>query len=84
MTFPGTRLYLHRFLQQRKSAFVITGLPRVCRIDMNGDGTLNIFDFLEFQNAFDAGSDRADINGDGTLNIFDFLEFQNMFDAGCP
>ncbi|OAB63779.1 hypothetical protein AY599_01280 [Leptolyngbya valderiana BDU 20041] len=50
--------------------------------DINGDGVLNIFDFLAFQNAFDAGQPLADFDGNCTLDIFDFLAFQNAFDAG--
>lgn len=55
-----------------------------CRADIDGDGSLTIFDFLAFQNAFDAGDLLADFDGDGVLTIFDFLQFQNEFDAGCP
>ncbi|MEQ8844650.1 MAG: GC-type dockerin domain-anchored protein [Phycisphaerales bacterium] len=54
-----------------------------CRADLDGNGVLNIFDFLEFQNLFSAGDLRADFDGDGSLNIFDFLAFQNEFAAGC-
>ncbi|MFI4882043.1 MAG: GC-type dockerin domain-anchored protein, partial [Phycisphaerales bacterium JB064] len=54
-----------------------------CPADFDGDGELTIFDFLAFQNAFDAGDLRADFDGDGELTIFDFLEFQNQFDIGC-
>ncbi|MEO1007394.1 MAG: GC-type dockerin domain-anchored protein [Planctomycetota bacterium] len=55
-----------------------------CLADFDGDGELSIFDFLAFQNAFDAGDLAADLDGDGSLSLFDFLEFQNLFDAGCP
>ncbi|MEQ8844414.1 MAG: GC-type dockerin domain-anchored protein [Phycisphaerales bacterium] len=54
-----------------------------CRADFDGDGELTIFDFLAFQNAFDAGDLAADFDDNGTLNIFDFLAFQNEFAAGC-
>ncbi len=54
-----------------------------CYADFDGDGQLTIFDFLGYQNAFDAGEDRADCDEDGSLTIFDFLCFQNAFDAGC-
>jgi hypothetical protein len=54
-----------------------------CPPDVDGDGALTIFDFLGFQNLFDAGDPLADFDGDGDLTIFDFLEFQNQFDAGC-
>jgi hypothetical protein len=55
-----------------------------CPADIDGDGALTIFDFLAFQNLFDAGDLAADFDADGDLTIFDFLEFQNQFDAGCP
>ncbi len=55
----------------------------VCRADFDGDGALTIFDFLAFQNAFDAGDLAADFDGDGSLTLFDFLAFQNEFDAAC-
>ena len=54
-----------------------------CRVDLDGDGSLTIFDFLAYQNLFDAGDLAADFDGDGVLTIFDFLAFQNEFDAGC-
>ena len=54
-----------------------------CRVDLDGDGSLTIFDFLAFQNLFDAGDPLADFDGDSSLTIFDFLAFQNEFDAGC-
>jgi len=55
-----------------------------CPADLDGDGELTIFDFLAFQNAFDAMDPVADFDGDGAFTIFDFLAFQNAFDAGCP
>ncbi|MEQ8318567.1 MAG: GC-type dockerin domain-anchored protein [Phycisphaerales bacterium] len=54
-----------------------------CRADLDGDGELTLFDFLAFQNLFDAGDPAADFDGDGDLTLFDFLAFQNEFDAGC-
>ncbi|MFI4915800.1 MAG: PQQ-binding-like beta-propeller repeat protein, partial [Phycisphaerales bacterium JB060] len=44
-----------------------------CRADLDGDGALTLFDFLEFQNRFDAGDPIADFDGDGALTLFDFL-----------
>jgi len=55
-----------------------------CPADLDGDGELTIFDFLEFQSLFDAGDPAADFDGDGELTLFDFLAFQSAFDAGCP
>jgi hypothetical protein len=56
----------------------------LCRADLNGDGVLDFFDFLEFQDLFAAGDPRADFDGSGVLDFFDFLAFQNEFAAGCP
>ena len=55
-----------------------------CRADLDGDGELTLFDFLEFQNLFASSDPRADFDGDGDLTLFDFLEFQNEFALGCP
>ncbi|MEO1009451.1 MAG: integrin alpha [Planctomycetota bacterium] len=65
-------------------AYVVYGRGASCAPDLDGDGELTIFDFLEFQNLFDAMDPAADFDDDGDLTIFDFLAFQNAFDAGCP
>lgn len=57
--------------------------PADCEADLNLDGSLDLFDLLEFQNAFDVDNLVADFDGDGVLTIFDFLAFQNAFSAGC-
>ncbi|MFI4917812.1 MAG: GC-type dockerin domain-anchored protein [Phycisphaerales bacterium JB060] len=63
---------------------LVEGQPDLpCRPDLDGDGQLTIFDFLAFQNLFDAGDLQADFDGDRDLTIFDFLAFQNEFDTGC-
>ncbi len=61
------------------------GIPDSCQClaDIDGDGSLTLFDFLAFQNLFDAGDPAADFDGDGERSLFDFLAFQNAFDAGC-
>ncbi|NRA56574.1 MAG: hypothetical protein HRU13_00400 [Phycisphaerales bacterium] len=65
------------------AAFVVS-LPIACRVDLDGDGVLTLFDFLLFQNFFDSDDRAADFDCDGELTVFDFLAFQNAFDAGCP
>lgn len=55
-----------------------------CYADFDRSGTLDVFDFLAYQNAFGVGDYRADCDGCGSLNIFDFLCFLSMFDDGCP
>ena len=63
--------------------FTIELVDVSCTADFDSDGSLSIFDFLAYQNAFDAGDPLADLDGDGSLTLFDFLAFQNLFDAGC-
>jgi len=55
-----------------------------CPGDFNGDGDLNILDFITFQGAFQAQDSTADCNMDGVFNILDFICFQAAFEAGCP
>ncbi|MFI4883058.1 MAG: GC-type dockerin domain-anchored protein [Phycisphaerales bacterium JB064] len=67
----------------RPRGFALVSGGLACQADLDGDGSLTIFDFLAFQNLFDSGDAMADFDGDGSLTIFDFLAFQNAFDAGC-
>ena len=62
---------------------ITIGDGTACRADIDGDGELTVFDFLDFQNLFAAGDLGADFDGDGELTLFDFLDFQSAFDAGC-
>ena len=55
----------------------------LCRPDLDHDGSLTLFDFLTFLNAFAAGDPLADFDGDGDLTLFDFLAFQTAFAVGC-
>ena len=55
-----------------------------CFADQDANGSLDIFDFLAFQNAFTVGDLAADCDGNGLLELWDFLCFQNAFDTGCP
>jgi serine protease AprX len=51
-----------------------------------GEGTLDLFDFLCFQNAFVAADPYADCDqstGQGVFDLFDFLCFVNAFNGGC-
>jgi hypothetical protein len=65
--------------QTRKYLVVVP----LCPADCNGDGALNIFDFLCFQGKVTTGDPGADCNGDGSINIFDFLCFQGLVTKGC-
>jgi hypothetical protein len=55
-----------------------------CPADVNGDGAVNIGDFLSFLQLFAAGDLRADFDGDGGVNVGDFLGFLSAYAGGCP
>ena len=55
-----------------------------CYADMNGDGDLNVLDFIEFQELWKAKDPRANCHVSPNFNILDFLCFQAEFEAGCP
>jgi hypothetical protein len=57
--------------------------PPDCYPDFTGDGTLDLFDFLGYVNAFNAGDGSADCDHNGEFELFDFLCFVNAFNAGC-
>ena len=54
-----------------------------CAPDVNGDGVLNILDFVAFQGLFVNGDPAADCDDNGALNVLDFVCFQGLFQAGC-
>lgn len=54
-----------------------------CRVDLNADGLVDLFDFLQYQTLFDDRDPRADFNGDGVFDIFDFLGYLDAFDDPC-
>jgi hypothetical protein len=61
---------------------VLTAGAPECYADFDGNGTLDLFDFLAYVNAFNGGGD-ADCDGNQSLDLFDFLCFVNAFNAGC-
>ncbi|MCA9278609.1 MAG: hypothetical protein R3B58_03430 [Phycisphaerales bacterium] len=66
----------------------VTGTPftieSACYPDCDNTGTLNIFDYICFGNAYTSGEQYADCNGDGQFNVFDYICFGNAYAAGCP
>jgi len=54
-----------------------------CAADLNGDGELNVFDFITFQTLFAAMDQKANCNEDLFFNILDFVCYQQSFAEGC-
>ncbi len=58
-------------------------LPPICNADINGDGVLDFFDYLDFVAAFSANTPIADYNLDAVIDFFDYLDFVADFSTGC-
>lgn len=54
-----------------------------CFADADGDGQLDVDDFIHFQTQYATANPGADCTQDGTLSIDDFLCFQTAFSLGC-
>ena len=60
----------------------VAGCP--CSADVNGDGNLNVLDFVAFQLLWQASDPGADCDGNAEFNVLDFICFQQVFQGGCP
>ena len=54
-----------------------------CAADINLDGTVDFFDYLDFVDRFSANDVRADFNHDNSIDFFDYLDFVNAFSTPC-
>ena len=82
----GTEWFSNTVIGGTENAFKLEGEIAggdECYADLNGDTVLDLFDFLEFTNLFNAGDDLANCDGQGGLDLFDFLCYTNAFNAGC-
>lgn len=62
------------------SVYLNAGEPP-CRADVNFDGIVDLFDYLDFVAQFSTGT--ADFNSDGITDFFDYLDFVAIFAGGC-
>ncbi|MCA9279575.1 MAG: hypothetical protein H6815_00905 [Phycisphaeraceae bacterium] len=65
-------------------AIVAGGDATGCYPDCDTSGSLNIFDYICYGNAYSTGDPYADCDGSGSLNIFDYICYGNAYAAGCP
>lgn len=54
-----------------------------CAADFNGDGVLNVLDFVAFQLAWQNSDPAADCDASGEFDVLDFVCFQQRFGEGC-
>ena len=62
----------------------VAHLGAVCPADVNGDGTLNVLDFVAFQLLWVDQDPGADCDANAEFNVLDFVCFQQLFVDGCP
>jgi subtilisin family serine protease len=74
-----------QFGHGRISAYLAAVAARatLCRVDFNNDGSVDLFDYLDFVAAFAANAPAADFNADTVVDFFDYLDFVAGFAAGC-
>ena len=56
----------------------------LCSADVNGDGNINVLDFVAFQLLWQAGDPGADCDANAEFNVVDFVCYQQLFVDGCP
>lgn len=56
---------------------------QLCRPDLDGDGTLDTDDVLQFLGAWAVKDPMCDWNADGAINTMDVLAYLNDWNAGC-
>lgn len=78
-----------------KVRFRVGEFTETCLADFDGNGEVDILDFLDFIDGFGACENQpapcpsedvnADFNGDTFVDVLDFLDFIDAFGAGaCP
>jgi hypothetical protein len=61
-----------------------------CLGDLDGDGMINVTDFVAFSTAFGSMPGQpnwnplGDLNADNAINLTDFAVFAEMFGSACP
>ena len=84
LTDSGQVLVLVTFADETEAVLRVTLGDEGCLADFNGDGVLNVLDFVAFQTAFVAHVPKADCDGNGQFQILDFVCYQIAFFTGCP
>jgi hypothetical protein len=74
--YLGTRVGSDRVL-------VNLGGGGVCAADCDGNGVLNVLDFVCFQNEWQGQTEKGDCDENGQYNILDFVCYQGAFQQGC-
>jgi hypothetical protein len=73
----------HRLRPLRPTLGPLEATPVQCLADINADGVIDFFDYLDFVDAYASQHTWVDFNHDGVLDFFDYLDFVDMFSRGC-
>ena len=79
---PWVPMQVFNLNNNNEWAFRIYG-ESLCYPDCEGDGDLDLFDYLCFQGLFANQDPYADCEKDGDWDLFDYLCFQGSFASGC-
>ena len=67
--------------------FAVAQRENGCRVDFDGDGFVDFFDFSAYVSCFEGiecpSGRSADFDGDGFVDFFDFAMFVEAFEEGC-
>lgn len=74
---------LHSRQSSNPPRLIITLADEFCFADFNGDGTVDVTDWLAFLGAHAAGDPSADCDGNGTVDVLDVVCFAAAFEDGC-
>ncbi|MDX2148665.1 MAG: hypothetical protein SFZ23_14220 [Planctomycetota bacterium] len=77
LNFSPDREFVVEYLPDRVRLIVVGSSCQ--RVDLNNDGQIDFFDFLEFSQAFAGNLPPADFNNDGQVDFFDYLDFISEF-----
>lgn len=87
---PGGRLTDNLHTRYRAVATTICGSTTstaarmdLCTADFNCDLLVDLFDYLDFVDAFANVAAGSDFNADGVTDFFDYLDFVAAFATGC-
>jgi len=64
-------------------ASILGDLLPLCDADCNGDGTLNVLDYVCFTLAWKEQLPAGDCDGNGAFDVLDFVCFTLAFETGC-
>jgi len=82
-TYEDDKLSIGIEFESGLEAIYLVTISSSCPADINDDGTLDILDFIAFQQLFLDEHPTADCDHNGAFTILDFVCFQNAFVAGC-